>query len=465
MPGSEKEPRRAVIITALALEFNAVRAYLRDVREEKHNKGTLYEVGRFEEAWEVALVQTGMGNMNAAMHTERAINQFKPEVMMFVGIAGGIKDVALGDVVAATKVYHYEPGRAGTSFNPRPEAWQPTHTMEQRAFAVARNDDWKRRMIGGDRLPDGRSPGDCEAFTGPIAAGEQVIASIKADVARLIKATFGDTLAVEMEGAGFLQAIHANLGTEALVIRGISDLVENKGETDKRGWQRVAARHASAFAFEVLAKLAGDGEQQGATVPGVSAQGGVSGPSSVSVAGSGASFSGHEPDWGGSAGAIRIYYSYADEDKDIRLLRELQKQLAMLRINGLIAEWDRSYILPHMDALGERLRYVDSADMVLLAVSSDYMNAVGTDPLLKKEYERCLLQRTAGKAVIPIMVRPVADWQKAQLGGIQGLPRRNREKEAISDYRGGEQDRILMQIAQDIRNVVESLCQVRNVDS
>lgn len=62
-------------------------------------------------------------------------------------------------------------------------------------------------------------------------------------------------MAVEMEGYGFLQAVYGYRNVEALVVRGISDLIDKKGEADATGTQEIAARHASAFAFEVLAKM------------------------------------------------------------------------------------------------------------------------------------------------------------------------------------------------------------------
>jgi hypothetical protein len=64
-----------------------------------------------------------------------------------------------------------------------------------------------------------------------------------------------DALALEMEGYGFLKAAHAHSGLEALVVRGISDLLEGKADADKGGSQERASRHAAAFAFQVLAKL------------------------------------------------------------------------------------------------------------------------------------------------------------------------------------------------------------------
>lgn len=114
--------RKAAILTALEVEYLAVRAHLRDVHEETH-RGTVYERGRFdsEEAqWEVVLVQTGMGNPTASSEAEKIISYFAPHLALFIGVAGGLKDLAIGDVVAATKVYGYEFGKAGAEFAPRP---------------------------------------------------------------------------------------------------------------------------------------------------------------------------------------------------------------------------------------------------------------------------------------------------------------------------------------------------------
>jgi energy-coupling factor transporter ATP-binding protein EcfA2 len=66
---------------------------------------------------------------------------------------------------------------------------------------------------------------------------------------------YGDAVAVEMEGHGFSQAVHSTR-VRGIVIRGISDLIERKSETDAGGSQVQAAAHAAAFAFEVLARFA-----------------------------------------------------------------------------------------------------------------------------------------------------------------------------------------------------------------
>lgn len=103
---SDEQQVRVVILTALPVEFEAVAARLKDAQEVVHRSGTIYSVGTYEgeTTWKAAVVEIGAGNPKAARETERAIQHFDPEVAVFVGVAGGLKDVGVGDVVASTKV-------------------------------------------------------------------------------------------------------------------------------------------------------------------------------------------------------------------------------------------------------------------------------------------------------------------------------------------------------------------------
>jgi nucleoside phosphorylase len=249
-----KSRRRALLLTALPLEYKAVINHLQNLREETHPRGTVYEVGEFAGAdgsrWDVCVAETGMGNSGAATETERAISYFRPEIAIFVGVAGGLKDVQIGDVVVATKVYGYESGKAQREFLPRPNVYETAYDLQQRARAEAKREQWLNRL-GAVKTRKIR------AFVRPIASGEKVLASQRSALSKFLRQNCSDAIAIDMEAVGFLSALHASHQVRGLIVRGISDLIDGKSKADARGSQTLAARHASAFSFEVLAKLVG----------------------------------------------------------------------------------------------------------------------------------------------------------------------------------------------------------------
>ena len=241
-----------IILTALPVEYEAVLRYLQEPQEVVHQSGTIYHRGTFSgknHTWSVAVAEIGMGGVTAALEAEKAITFLHAHIALFVGIAGGLKDVKRGDVVAATKVYAYEAGKAGQRFEPRPELGHPSHALEQRARAEAHLDEWLARLDNSylDPVP--------QVLIGALAAGEKVLASKQSNLYRQLKKNYGDALAIEMEGHGFLHAVRVNHTVHGLVIRGISDLINDKISADISGAQAVAARHAAAFAFQVLEKF------------------------------------------------------------------------------------------------------------------------------------------------------------------------------------------------------------------
>ena len=246
---------RALIVTALPVEYRAVRKHLTTLQEFVTSLGMVGEVGTFGEGsapWSVGVIQVGMGNERAAVETDRAVAELDPQVVLFVGVAGGIKDLALGDVLVASKVYAYEYGKDSQSFRPRPEALEPSYRILNRASAVARTDGWRTRIRpnSAEDVPD--SPA---AVVKPMAAGSKVVSDTRSTSAVLLREHFSDAAAVEMEGHGFLRALQAHPERQALVIRGISDLIDGKETSDAGGWQDIASATAAAFAFEVLAQL------------------------------------------------------------------------------------------------------------------------------------------------------------------------------------------------------------------
>ncbi|MCI5162462.1 MAG: hypothetical protein D3917_10705 [Candidatus Electrothrix sp. AX5] len=246
----EKRPL-AVILTALPVEFKAVRSMLENISKKPRNVcGTYYTLGEFKAAesmiMEIALAQVGKGNKKALLATQNAMQHFKADCIFFVGVAGGIKSVTIGDVVAADRVYEYETAKIEETIKARPEVEESQSDLVGLATFVANNDEWLQRI---DRPRLTTNP---IAMVAPIAAGSKVVASGSSEVNQLFDNSYNDALAVEMEGAGFLSTIRQYPGFPAIVIRGISDLLDKKGEADAAGSQEIASAHAAAFAFELL---------------------------------------------------------------------------------------------------------------------------------------------------------------------------------------------------------------------
>lgn len=243
--------RRLAILTALDLELRAVLAHIDDPQRHTGSDGTVYLTGTFETAgavWEISAAAIGAGNVGAAAAMPSVIFDTDPEAVFFVGIAGGIKDVELGDVVAPDQVFLYSAGKAGATFIPSANVYRPTYALVSNARATVNQDLWQKRIVSAPAEPP-------KALIEPIAAGEQVVSSTRSATYKLIRKHYQRAVAVEMEGGGFLAGTYRHLKVESLVVRGISDLLDDKDLTDAAGWQRRAAAHAAAFAFEVIANM------------------------------------------------------------------------------------------------------------------------------------------------------------------------------------------------------------------
>jgi nucleoside phosphorylase len=254
--------RKVLVVTALPVEREAVLEHLREVQEAPHPQGSIYRRGVFDEnsdPWDVLVAEIGAGNEGAAAEAERAIRYFDPEVAIFVGVAGAIKDFRRGDVVASTKVYNYESGKdCDQGFEPRPETHLAAYSLRERARYEAGEPHWRQRIkarASGANSKAIDNLGEPAAGLGPIAAGPKILASTRSAVYAFIRQNYGDAVIVEMEGYGFLRSVHMNPSVQGIVIRGVSDHLCDKAPEADKGWQPIAARHAAAFAFQILSKF------------------------------------------------------------------------------------------------------------------------------------------------------------------------------------------------------------------
>src|SRR5207248_5042487 len=129
------------------------------------------------------------------------ISAFQPQALLFVGIAGALSDeLALGDVVVATRVYAFPTGRSEENgFRARPHAWEAPHRLEQLARYTARTGNWNES--GADRPA---------VHFRPIVTTDVALESGTLQLSKVPREHYGDAVAIEMESAGVAQAGQLN---------------------------------------------------------------------------------------------------------------------------------------------------------------------------------------------------------------------------------------------------------------
>src|SRR5690349_1336782 len=123
--------RRALIVTALALETRAVRAHLKHLGSVASRDGTVYECGEFTGkfgSWLIVVAESGAGTHPAHSVVTSAHMDFIDffDAAIFSGIAGSRKSEApIGSVVVSNKLYFPYTGKydAERGFTSRPEAF------------------------------------------------------------------------------------------------------------------------------------------------------------------------------------------------------------------------------------------------------------------------------------------------------------------------------------------------------
>src|SRR4051794_21478075 len=101
------------------------------------------------------------------------------------------------------------------------------------------------------------------------------------------------------------------------------------------------------------------------------------------------------------AAMIEIFYSYSSKDKSFR--DALEPHLSVLQRQKVIATWHDRRVAPGTDWAGQIDAHLNSAGIILLLVSPDFL---ASNYCYDLEMTRALQRSTAGEArVIPVILR------------------------------------------------------------
>ena len=205
----------------------------------------------------VVIAYTGIGKVNAAMTTTLLIEHFKPDKVIFTGIAGAVnRQLQPGDIVIAEKTAHHDMGTIWPEglfhkgVKNRLNGWENPvffdgdEQLIKLAERAAQQVELRSiRIISGQRSP--------KVVKGVVVTGDSFIASAD-KCAELRKKLNAD--AVEMEGAAVAQLCFQR-GIGYLVIRSISDNANEGAVLDKQTFYLLAAKNSSSLVIEMLGLL------------------------------------------------------------------------------------------------------------------------------------------------------------------------------------------------------------------
>ncbi|GJH42957.1 5'-methylthioadenosine/S-adenosylhomocysteine nucleosidase [Pasteurella canis] len=187
----------------------------------------------------VALVQSGIGKVAAAMGTTALLQLTRPDIVINTGSAGGVTaGLNVGDIVISNEtIYHDADVTAFGYVKGQLPACPPAFVSDERlsalaeTIALAQGHNVKRGLIcSGDSFIN----------------GGEALAKIKVD--------FPNVMAVEMEATAIAQVCHA-FNLPFVVVRAISDGGDGEANMSFEEFLPLAAKQSSQIVLGMLERL------------------------------------------------------------------------------------------------------------------------------------------------------------------------------------------------------------------
>lgn len=256
--GSNSEPITA-ILGAFDKEVEMLEEQLTDKQEYKI-EGMKFVSGTLR-GKKVVVAWTGIGKVNAAMTTTLMIEHFRPNELIFTGIAGGINpELSFGDIVIAERTAQHDLGILTSAGLENKGAINPIDGRENPVFFGADERLLKLAQQAAEQVEletiktnaGERTP---RIVKGVVVTGDIFVASA-AKCAELRSSLGAD--AVEMEGAAVAQICYQQ-GIPCIVIRSLSDKAGEKAFEDLHRYLETAAKNSASLVVEIVGLLGSEG--------------------------------------------------------------------------------------------------------------------------------------------------------------------------------------------------------------
>ena len=145
--------------------------------------------------------------------------------------------------------------------------------------------------------------------------------------------------------------------------------------------------------------------------------------------------------------SVDIFISYSH--KDCKLRDGLETHLSGLKKEKIVRSWHDRKITAGKEWLGEINKHLESARLILLLISADFL---ASDYCYDNEMKRALKRHEERTArTIPVLLRP-ADWRHSPFAKLQTLPR---SSIPVTSWRN--RDAAFLDVVCGIRDAIEEI--------
>ena len=218
------------IIGAMQIEIDHINSVMENVKTEEIS-GIIFYTGKVY-GKDITLAKCGIGKVFAAVCAEAMILNFKPDVIVNIGVAGTLTDsLNTADIAIAKSVVHHDLDTSPLG--------DPVGLISGINIV---NIECDKKVVS--LLEKCAKPLNVKCECGVIASGDQFVCT--SEKKSYIRKTF-DAIACEMEGASIGHVCFIN-GVKFGVLRAISDGADEKSHMDYQEFVPIAAKNS----FEVI---------------------------------------------------------------------------------------------------------------------------------------------------------------------------------------------------------------------
>ncbi|HHW7570847.1 TPA: 5'-methylthioadenosine/S-adenosylhomocysteine nucleosidase [Mannheimia haemolytica] len=222
------------IIGAMAQEIEILRQVMVEPKVTELAGCKIFE-GKINNT-RVALLQSGIGKVAAAIGTTLLIQLTQPDMIINTGSAGGLDpDLNVGDILISTEVRHHDVDVTAFGYDigqlpANPPAFSPNEQLVELAQKEAKKAGYN-------------------VVSGLICSGDAFINGN--DKINQIRQNFPNVVAVEMEAAAIAQVCHG-FNLPFVIVRAVSDVADKESHLSFEEFLPLAAEKSSTIVLAML---------------------------------------------------------------------------------------------------------------------------------------------------------------------------------------------------------------------